>query len=58
MRNAVIRKKRLKAERIVDEFMRMPQRIIVPQVDISWAEDSKNQQQLIKQYGAGRLWAL
>ena len=29
MRNAVIRKKRLKATRIVDDFMRMPQRIVL-----------------------------
>jgi hypothetical protein len=29
MRNAVIRKKRLKAERIVDDLIRMPQRLIV-----------------------------
>jgi hypothetical protein len=29
MRNAVIRKKRLRAERIVDDFMRMPPRIVL-----------------------------
>lgn len=29
MRNAVIRKKRLRAERMVDDFMRMPQRIVL-----------------------------
>lgn len=41
MRNAVIRKKRLRVERMVDDLMRMPQRIIlganVPQ-DIDWAK--------------------
>ena len=35
MRNAVIRKKRLKAERIVDDYMRMPQRLIVPTFNFS-----------------------
>ena len=33
MRNAVIRKKRLKAERIVDDFMRMPRRLMVGAYD-------------------------
>ena len=30
MRNKTVRMKRIKAERIVDDFMRMPQRIITP----------------------------
>ena len=30
MRNSVIRMKRLRAVRAVDDFMRMPQRIMVP----------------------------
>jgi hypothetical protein len=34
MRNAVIRKKRLKAERIVDDYMRMPTRIVTPTTNV------------------------
>jgi hypothetical protein len=39
MRNSVIRKKRLKAERIVDDYLRMPQRSItgVPNLDAAQA---------------------
>ena len=33
MRNAVIRKKRLKAARIVDDFIRMPQRLVLGAYD-------------------------
>ncbi|WP_178996892.1 hypothetical protein [Paenarthrobacter nitroguajacolicus] len=39
MRNAVIRKKRLKAERIVDDYMRMPTRIVTGVVNISTPDD-------------------
>lgn len=48
MRNSVIRKKRLRYERMLDEFIRFPARIVTPyQPTISeWAAPS-----------AGRLWA-
>ena len=34
MRNAVIRKKRLKVERALEDFLRMPQRIMVPHIEV------------------------
>lgn len=34
MRYAVIRKKRLKVERALEDFLRMPQRITVPHFEI------------------------
>lgn len=48
MRNAVVRKKRLKAQRLLDQFMRFPARLIVPhqQTVAEWASPS-----------AGRLWS-
>ena len=48
MRNSVIRMKRLRAVRAVDDFMRMPQRIMLPDyrdVNIEALRD-------------GRLWAI
>jgi hypothetical protein len=53
MRNAVIRKKRLKAERAIDDFMRMPQRIMAPAIDISHVDQEAMEQALM----ANRLWA-
>lgn len=40
MRNAIIRKKRLRAQRMLDDFMRMPQRIMVPEMNINVDEAS------------------
>ena len=46
MRNAVIRKKRLEEQRLLDQFMRTPQRIVLgidmPQdpADIDWAAEA------------------
>ena len=34
MRNAVIRKKRLKVERTLEDFLRMPQRIMAPHIEV------------------------
>ena len=42
MRNAVIRKKRLKVERIIEDFMRMPQRIMVPEPINIWMDESRD----------------
>jgi len=48
MRNGVIRKKRLRAARAVDDFMRMPQRVMVPNIrDVN-----------LGAFGTGRLWAI
>jgi hypothetical protein len=48
MRNSVIRKKRLRAVRAVDDFMRMPQRIMVPNIrDVN-----------LEAFATGRLWAI
>lgn len=35
MRNAVIRKKRLQVERALEDFMRMPTHIMLPEIDIT-----------------------
>ena len=53
MRNSVIRKKRLRAERAVYDFMRMPQRIMV-HADISHVDQEAMNRSLI----ANRLWAI
>ena len=48
MRNSVIRMKRLRAERAVDDFMRMPQRLMLPD------HRDVNLEALMD----GRLWAI
>lgn len=53
MRCAVIRKKRLKAERAVDDYMRMPQRIMI-NADISHVD----QEAMTRSLAANRLWAI
>lgn len=50
MMNATIRKKRLRAERIVDDFMRMPRRITLGVTDYSetsWEELQQHKSWLI-----------
>ena len=50
MRNAVIRKRRLRTQRLLDEWMRTPQRIMVPQLDYRDIN--------IKALQESRLWAI
>jgi len=52
MRNAVIRKKRLKAERAVDDSMRMPRRIVI-NTDISHIDQKVLDHALMTK----RVWA-
>lgn len=53
MRNAVIRKKRLTAERAVHDYIRMPQRIML-HADISHVDQEAMSRSLM----ANRLWAI
>ena len=39
MRNAVIRKKHLRTLRMIDDFIRMPRRIIVPELSMRSPEN-------------------
>jgi hypothetical protein len=48
MRNSVVRKKRIRAQRLLDDFMRFPMRLVTPYEPTitEWASPN-----------AGRLWA-
>ena len=57
MRNAVIRKKRLKAERAVDDYMRMPQRLMAPHIEISADLSHLDSEAMMRSLISERLWA-
>ena len=57
MRNAVIRKKRLKVERTLEDFLRMPQRIMVPHIEIN-GYIPKVTDEDIERMASSRIWAL
>lgn len=57
MRNAVIRKKRLKAERAVDDYMRMPQRIMVPSFEFHGTIPELTTEDF-ERMASQRIWAL
>lgn len=57
MRNKIIRMKRLRAQRAVDDYMRMPQRIIIPAIDyreINWKALNENRMWVVPETKEGR----